>query len=93
MNTNDKKETPNPSTVWDQIDADRKSGIHRLYTLQSMCVVLALALDSKSKFSGTTLCYLQQFSEHIAAESVAIAGDLEDALSKITIQPAAASHE
>jgi len=57
------------------------------------CVVLALALASKSKFSGTTLCYLQQFSEHIAAESVAIAGDLEDALSKITIQPAAASHE
>lgn len=83
MSPNENNIAPAPKTVWEWLDSDLKSPLHRLYRLQSMLKALHLSLDSEHLSDGAGIGHIKSFAEFAFEESEHISGDMEVWLDKI----------
>jgi len=92
MFSNEASHLKPPLSVWQLLDRDTKSPLHRLYRLQSILKALHLALNAERATEGANLAHLESVAGYAFDESEHISGQLEDWLDKDTyISPAKTS--
>lgn len=82
MRPNEATHRPPPANVWEWLDRDESSPLHRIYRLQSMLCALALSLRSDTLDEGSHHDHIRSFAEHAFSESEGIGGDMETWLTK-----------